>query len=421
MTPSEDRPVVMMIWTRPIDDQPMAGRLHIANAVREVFREVATVREHVMIPAIVDKRWSAKVGAFAAWAKSVVQRPLLPLQCSLYAGDEEIARAIAAVGPDVQTIYLDGVRTFSVLRELRNQFPDLRLIVDLDDLMSRRLQLLLKANLPLSPGHLTMHLPRLATLLMGFLSRMIVRYEAYTLPAVEAAVTHLADLVVLLSAEDMSMLGGTGSARRETILPRVSPTSLSMLLKPDRLRFIFIGSDALTQNRLTIDYLVALWRSNRIEHELVIFGRQNRRLTLPPHVSTPGYAEDMAEIYDGRSVLVSPSFLRGGIKTKVLEAFAHGVPVIGNAATFESLALDDYPLKIDDEAVLLALLRDPEGHRAILSQAAAIGTEYLASAHAPGKFADRWAAALRGGVVPSSRRRRGAYIEERRSSIRVEG
>ena len=39
-------------------------------------------------------------------------------------------------------------------------------------------------------------------------------------------------------------------------------------------------------------------------------------------------------------VLFSPGLLRGGLKTKVLEAFAFGCVVIGNEVTFEGLHLD---------------------------------------------------------------------------------
>jgi len=54
----------------------------------------------------------------------------------------------------------------------------------------------------------------------------------------------------------------------------------------------------------------------------------------------------------------------GGVKTKVLEAFAFGAPVIGNALTFESM-----PLNIADKAELVALLKSPDQHQALFDQA----------------------------------------------------
>ena len=395
MAPNRKQPTVLMIWTRPIDGQRMAGRLRVAIAVREAFRGAAAVREHVMEPAITEKRLLPMLAALWAWSRSWLLGPLLPLQCAIYSGRDEIERAVTAVVPEIDTIYLDGVRTFALLRELRKKFPDRRIIVDMDDLMSRRLKLLRQDGHPLSSGHLMMRLPPvLRALSMGAMSRLIVRYEAWTLPAVEAAITHLADVVVLLSSEDMRALDGTGPARRETIMPGIGQITKRPALRPGAVRFIFIGTDALTQNRLSIDYLLTLWRIQAIEHELVIFGAQTRALTLPRGVSTRGYVKDLSDIYNGSSVLVSPSFLRGGIKTKVLEAFAHGAPVIGNAATFEAMPLDEYPMRLDTEHQLLAVLRNPEAHRAALEQSARIGAAYLADVHAPGKFTRAWVQTL---------------------------
>ena len=113
-------------------------------------------------------------------------------------------------------------------------------------------------------------------------------------------------------------------------------------------------------------------------------------MPLPPGVTTPGYVNGLDEIYDGHGVMLTPSFLRGGIKTKVLEAFSFGAPVIGNNQTFESMPIGDYPLRINEEAELVAILRDPEGHRALLQAAADQGRAYVRDHHAPAVFANRW-------------------------------
>jgi glycosyltransferase involved in cell wall biosynthesis len=155
-------------------------------------------------------------------------------------------------------------------------------------------------------------------------------------------------------------------------------------------RFVFVGSDALTQNRLTIDYLVELWRRYAIATPLVLYGQHARALVLPPGVEAAGYAGQIAEIYDGRSVLLTPSRIGGGIKTKVLEAFAYGAPVIGNSLTFEALPIGNYPLLVDQEAELVAFLRDPMRRRALFDEAVAHGLSYIAQNHSAEVFASRW-------------------------------
>lgn len=383
------RPIIQMIWTRPIDGQAMAGRLRVAIAVRAAVREVADVREHLLPPAIGSA--TAMLGIAWAWFCSLFRHPVLPLQCVLYASPGAVRRAIAAIDPEATTIYLDGVRTFALLRRLRKVYPDKRIVVDLDDLMSRRVRLLREGRFPLSAGYLTAALPpTFVRWLTGGVGRMILRYEERTLPGVEAAITHLADAVVLVSSEDLTEMRGDGPATRVSILPMVTPTGRSPTLEPGPVRFIFAGTDTLTQNRLTIDYLTDLWARERPPVELVLIGRRQRTTPLPDGVRALGYIDDIADAYDGRSVLLTPSLLRGGIKTKVLEAFAHGAPVIGNAITFEAMPIGDYPLVCDGEDELIAIIRNPEAFRDRFAVAARFGFDYVQHVHAPDVFARKW-------------------------------
>ena len=50
-----------------------------------------------------------------------------------------------------------------------------------------------------------------------------------------------------------------------------------------------------------------------------------------------GEVEDVADFYEQIDFLLVPSFVEGGVKTKVLEAAEYGIPSIGNATTFEGI------------------------------------------------------------------------------------
>jgi hypothetical protein len=78
-----------------------------------------------------------------------------------------------------------------------------------------------------------------------------------------------------------------------------------------------------------------------------------------------------------KRVIRNPVIARG-IKTKMLEAFAHGKAVISNVATFEAMPLVSHPLQIEVETGLLAIRRYPEAHRASLEEAACAGVRYRA-------------------------------------------
>jgi glycosyltransferase involved in cell wall biosynthesis len=287
------------------------------------------------------------------------------------------------------------VRTYSLVRYLRKHRPQLRIIVDLDDLMSRRMSLLLQASQPLSPGYLTKRLPPflLRIAMSRRFGRMIVRHEQVTLARVERDLARIADALVLLSAEDARIMidqcGADCRARVEVIPPPSEPIAPIAPLKPP-VRFVFIGSDALTQNRLTIDYLIDLWKRAKITKPLVFYGLWGRPIELPPEITAVGYVEDLKDVYDGHSVLLTPSLIGGGVKTKVLEAFAYGASVIGNAITFESMNIGDYPLQIDDEEDLVRLIRAPAEQMARFAAAAQAGVNYVAQFHDPQIFSQRW-------------------------------
>ncbi len=387
-----------MIWTRKLDGESMAGRLRIAHAIRAALTGWADLTLLRLPTPLTDRSLKRALRSALAFAGSLARGPVLPLQCALFASRTDHERVFAAIPVDATSIYLDGVRSYALLAYLRKRRPDLRVVVDLDDLMSRRMELLLESGQPLSPGYLTKHLPGVVKRLVmsRALGALIVQYERVTLRRIERQLAQLADVLVLLSSEDAKMLralcaqGPAPRAAIEVIPPGVEPKQAPRPLEGP-VRFVFIGSDALTQNRLTIDYLVELWRRHEIETPLVFFGLQLRSLDLPPAASVAGYVDQISDVYDGRSVLLTPSMIGGGVKTKVLEAFAYGAPVIGNALTFESMPLETaYPLNLADEAALVEILRQPQAHLALFDQAAQAGADYLARHHSPAVFAERW-------------------------------
>ncbi len=388
------RPKIAFVSSRELDGESMAGRLHVAHAIRQALDGWAEVSFHRLPSVLTDFTNRRAAGVVLAGLASVARQSALPLQCVLFANPSDLQALIDELPADLDAVYIDGVRGYGFLKALRLRRPGLRVVVDLDDLMSRRMDLLLQADQPLSPGYLTKRLPPpvLRLIMSRAIGRTIVRYERGALRRIERRIAELADAVVLLSsAEGAALRDYAGGKRAEiAVIPpaRAPAPNPAPLTTPSR--FVFIGSDALTQNRLTIDYLVEFWRQRRISTPLVLCGLSYRTLELPPGVSAVGYVERMEDVYDGRTVLITPSQMGGGIKTKVLEAFAYGAPVIGNALTFEAMPLQDYPLTIEDEATLEALARDPAAHAERLHDAVRIGAEYVRRWHDPAAFARRW-------------------------------
>src|SRR5262249_55613610 len=55
------------------------------------------------------------------------------------------------------------------------------------------------------------------------------------------------------------------------------------------------------------------------------------------HVDFRGYVDDLASVYKGAAVFVAPIRAGSGIKNKILEAMAHGVPVVATSLAVEGI------------------------------------------------------------------------------------
>lgn len=369
------------VWTRNLDVPYSAGRIRIARRIRETLDRWGRPVHHVM-NTVLDRKRLPEL-AHAAWTGS---RHGLPMQCWLF--DTARNRQIAETIPDdAESVYLDGIRTIHILKRLRQRLPNARLIVDLDDLMSRRTEELIAAGEGFSGGYLAEKMPRWGRSLAG----PGLRYEREALHRWESRLLDLADDLILLSPVEADILKARATrprrARVRAVPPAEDPVRGPHRLQPP-LRFVFIGTDALTQNRLTIRCLIDLWRELAPRLPLHIYGHMTCAWDPPPNVHFHGYVSDLAQVYDAHSILLSPSLLRGGVKTKVLEAFAWGTPVIGNAITFEGLALTHYPLS----GALEEMINDVENTGALdrLHAAARIGNEYVRRYHDPRLFSAAW-------------------------------
>jgi glycosyltransferase involved in cell wall biosynthesis len=339
-------------------------------------------------------RIGAILGATVTWIVSLIRLRPLPLQCALYAAPSECREITKRIQDfDADCIYLDTIRCQVLLRKLRRSLPHLHVVTDFDDLMSHRAAYLRRNRLPFAPGHVAKHLPPwLRYLIEAPLAQAIVTYEAMTLPSAENEVVRASAATVLLSPVDRDRLrrrpalAGHGTVR--SILPPARIQGSAWDGVPP-LRFVFIGSDFYLQNRTALDFLVRLWRDEGLLTPLHVYGRQRFPRTSPPTIRWRGFVEDLSEVYRPGSIALAPVLDRGGIKIKVIEAWAWGCPVLGNPAALEGLAVKDYPLALP-EASWPALIARPEAYRDLWVEAARIGNSFVGESLLPEGFDQAW-------------------------------
>ena len=373
--PSLPHQRIAFVSTRDLD-QPNGLTLILKQVIRSLRRhhhlDILPLRSVMQIRTRRDI-----AGAVLEWGKSLLRGRPLPLQCLLYASPVEAER-LAALIRDRQydVVYLDTVRCQILLRALRRLVPDIHVVMDFDDLMSRRAAFLARHGLPFLSGHVGPQFPGwLRYLIEKPLARLITAYEAATLPAAENEVVRNSDVTVLLSPVEQRLLEARSTARVISIPPAMSAQAPAWR-RADSLRFIFIGSDRQLQNRTAIDALLELWRQYTPATELHIYGRQARPAQDVPGVVWHGFVEDLAEVYQPGSIALAPSIVAGGIKTKVPEAWAWGCPVLGNAIALEGLEIADYPLLLPIEQ-WGPYLTTPTAHFAIWARAARQGSDFV--------------------------------------------
>ena len=191
-----------------------------------------------------------------------------------------------------------------------------------------------------------------------------------------------ADVVLAIqSAEARYFEGLTG--RRVHLLPPRIPARRGFAAPKAirRIGFIGHGNDA---NLFSIGRFAHAWAQDWVpgRPELVVAGEICASLAGldRPGVRLAGYVESVAAFYEGVDVVVAPMLMGSGLKMKVAEALAFGVPVIGTRTGFEGFDPVDPAHRCRDveevAARLLALAEDPAALAALTEACADLFAAY---------------------------------------------
>ena len=149
-----------------------------------------------------------------------------------------------------------------------------------------------------------------------------------------------------------------GSSGDQPTLPHADETTTRRI---GPLRAGFIGADNRVNAASLTHFLsrMAQWRSLFLpDLEIVVAGRVCRHVTeLPGAVRCLGPVRDVAAFYAGIDVAVVPIGFSTGMKIKVAEALAIGMPVVATADAFDGFApADPFHRCADIDAVCAALV-----------------------------------------------------------------
>lgn len=209
--------------------------------------------------------------------------------------------------------------------------------------------------------------------------------QAAKLRRYEGAVVSVADAVVAVSAADAAALKRVAQARRVAVVPNGVDTSALPIRVGvgDGRTVLFTGTMDYRPNADAVAWFVeAVWplvRGGVPDARFEIVGRaptaKVRALAEHPGVEVVGEVASMAAHFARAAAYVAPLRVGGGSRLKLLEAFAHGVPVVTTSLGAEGIAVTDgrdARVADDPEAfseALIELLALPERGRLLAAMA----------------------------------------------------
>ena len=216
---------------------------------------------------------------------------------------------------------------------------------------------------------------QLARISPTFLSRVRARLDARKSARFETGLLDAADLVTAVSSVDAARLTAMAPRARIEILP--SGADVAGIVPADHVavgsdRLLLLGTLGYIPNLDAASWLVReilpiVQRSRPDAHVALVGSKPPPSLaTLAgPSVELVGPVDDVAAEFASSDVFVVPLRAGSGVRLKLLEAFAYGIPVVATSRAAEGLDVrDGVHLAIADDAgsfaaAVVRLLDDP--------------------------------------------------------------
>lgn len=293
-------------------------------------------------------------------------------------------------------IYCDMLRTAQYFRDMRGP-----ILVDLDDLLSQRY---LQAAAPGSDagadilGYYGQRLPRSVASALSIVSRPMLRWESRRIKQREVRIARHASAVSLVSAKEAAALSRE-SGRPITALPMYVhvPAEAWEASGVTHASGVFLGASTYRPNWLALSQYAGWRAANSMVPVLTVIGDcpADHRARFGEHVVFRGYVEDLHAEMRQYPFFVAPVTSGSGIKTKVLEAMALGIPVLATVKAVEGLAVigGQHFLEISSAETLLESqqrLKDPN----YAKQIGAAGRRFVEENYSRDVLTSRWAQCL---------------------------
>lgn len=250
----------------------------------------------------------------------------------------------------IEFIYVDSIRMFLYVNKLKCR-GNVHVHVDLDDLMSRRYEAKLESRSFRNLAGVFSN-PFLEWVINIFehVMPVFLRLESSRLFNRELVVAKSSDTCSLVSAFEASYLSSK-SSRNVLCLPMSVDVSddvpVAFIDLPDRLEkpsFIFLGNMYYSGNIDSLNILINKFPKTVEEYGVLVVGRVSDQIKdryRDYNLEFYGYARNFTDCFVGKIAMLAPMADAGGVKTKILDAFACGLPVVTNSSGIAGLSVEN--------------------------------------------------------------------------------
>ncbi|AOG02839.1 glycosyltransferase family 4 protein [Bosea sp. RAC05] len=342
-------------WPWPIASgrqRMIAQTLEVAARTHEIVLIAVSNDAHPgsAIPGYVAKTVHLRRPGVISSAISVIFEPHAPLQSHLFAAGETskaILREIADTKPSV--VMLDMIRLAGLVEDIRLVSANSRVIVDMDDRLSDRYRQMRRGGERNLLGSYAAKTPSLLKRIAGIAPGLLLGLEARLTANAEARAARQADAVVLVSPREARNYH-TDFARTGLEVVAIPPSvEKAVVARRDfshGIRFVFLGNANYAPNAQALRYLDAMAgrlkgdAASRTSFSFQAAGPGTESFPLE-HVEGLGFVADLDSFLGPDAVMVAPIVTGTGIKTKLLDAMARGVPIITTLKGVEGLDLQE--------------------------------------------------------------------------------
>ena len=280
-------------------------------------------------------------------SKSLFRKKAWPIQCSLYYSKENFDKIKAIASQGYDAVIVDMIRLAPYYSAFDNL--DGKKILDIDDTLSKRYkrQLVALDEKTVIAGQYNDRLPSFLQKILSskFVKSAVLKFEIPRMERAEELYSQLYDNVVFVSSIETEEFNKSHAGNKAvTVAMGVDYTYFS---EPKEIEkefgtASFVGNMKTAANvdsvRMIIDKVLP--HSKKLQKIYFIGGCPESLIAEyknNPRVEFTGRVEDLREYVKKTHLFLSPLSYGTGIKTKILEAMAMGVPVITNSIGAEGI------------------------------------------------------------------------------------